>query len=201
MTVIELLKDLGVFTILIAALGWLAREIGKHLLNKNIKIHELELNQQLVKFKSELELIAQKQNKLHDKRLDVIHEFYGLLSDFYINLDNLTRWKNVTGKSDEDIEKDKLDDAKRTYESGHKFSIFYEKNKLYFSTDTCLKIEGINKILRECQYDLTIQYQWMNISVDMQMTQFEKARKKIRTKVPELKLELESNFRKIIGVE
>lgn len=201
MTVIELLKDLGIFSILIAGLGWIAREIGKHLLNKNIKIHELELNQQLVKFKSELELIAQKQNKLHDKRLDVIHEFYGLLSDFYINLDNLTRWKNVTGKSEEQIEKEKLDDVKNTYESGYKFSIFYEKNKLYFSTETCLKIEEINKILRECQYDLTIQYQWMNISVDMQMTQFEKAREKIRTKVPELKLELESNFRKIIGVE
>lgn len=201
MTFLELLKDLGIFGIIVGVLGWVTKELGKYLLNKNIKFHQLSLDQQLEKYKSELDIINEKAFKLHDKRLEKIHNLYELLTDFYINVDNLTHMKNVTGLSDEEINEQKINEVKKTYESGYQFSMFYEKNKLYFDLETCELIQEILRILKECQYDLTIQYQWMNISIDMQMDFFSKAKDKIQNKIPELKEKLERKFRSIMGVE
>lgn len=201
MTTYTLLKDLGVFTAILGAITWLANVLGKHLIDKNLKIHELMLDKQLEKYKSELLLINEKESKLHDRRLDRIQELYSLLTDFYIDLDTLTRWKNVTGMGDEEIKKQQLDEAKQTFTSGHEFSMFYEKNKLYFNPETCATIEELLTIMRGCQYDLTIQYQWMNLPADLQIKHFEQARDQLRTKVPELKQELEKNFRAILRVE
>ncbi len=201
MTILTVLKDLGIFTILIGGLGWLAKVLGTHMIDKNLRIHELMLDQQLEKYKSGLLLINEKESKLHDRRLDRIQELYSLLTDFYIDLDTLTRYKNVTGMSDEELKQQQLDEAKQTFTSGHEFSIFYEKNKLYFSPDTCSTIEELLKIMRGCQYDLTIQYQWLNLSADIQIKHFEQAKDQLTNKVPELKQELEKNFRSILRVE
>lgn len=201
MTTINLLEDLGIFTGMTIAITWLIKTLGKHLIDKNLKIHELMLNQQLEKYKSELLLINEKESKLHDRRLDRIQELYSLLTDFYSDLNTLTRWRKTTGMSDDEVKKQQLEDAKQTFTSGHEFSMFYEKNKLYFSPSTCSTIEELLKIMRECQYDLTIHYQWMNLPVDLQFQHFEQAKDQLTNKVPELKKELEKDFRSILRVE
>jgi hypothetical protein len=74
-------------------------------------------------------------------------------------------------------------------------------NKLYFSIEMCAALDEIIKEMRSCQYDLTIQYQWMNLSADLQLNFFKQAKEKLEKEVPILKEQIETKFREILGVE
>lgn len=201
MDLIQLLKDLGIFTVMGVALTYLLKTLGKHFMDQNIEIHKMQLNQQLESHKAELELLNVKQSRLHDKRIETIQELYEKLTEFYVDLDTLIRWKNVTGLSEQEIKKQQFEEANKTFESGSKFSRYYLMNKLYFSKEMCVTIDEIIKEMRSCQYDLTIQYQWMNLSAELQMNSFTQAKEKLEKDVPMLKEQIETNFREILGVE
>jgi hypothetical protein len=201
MDFLQLLRDLGIFGAIATAVSYLLKTLGQHYMDQNLKIHEMQLNQKLESHKSELELINVKQSRLHDKRIETIQELYEKLTEFYIDLDTLIRWKNVTGLSDEEIKKQQFEEANKTFESGSKFSKYYLMNKLYFSKEMCASIDEIIKEMRSCQYDLTIQYQWMNLSSDLQMNSFTQAKEKLEKEVPMLKEQIEIKFRVILGVE
>ena len=201
MNFLDILKELGVFTVLAGVIAWLIRTLGKYLIDQNIKVQEYQLSQSLEKFKSELEFLNVKQSRLHEKRVGAIQKLYEYLTEFHIDLDTLIRWKNVTGMSDEQIKQQRIDEANKTFESGSKFSKYYLMNKLYFSEDVCQLIDEIIKTMRGCQYDLTIEYQWMNISPDLKIKSFEQARDKLDNDVPELKNKIELQFREILGVK
>ncbi|MCC5922465.1 MAG: hypothetical protein JJT77_01665 [Crocinitomicaceae bacterium] len=197
----SILKELGFFTAIGGALTYLIKTLGKHFMNQNLEIHKMQLNQQLESHKAELELINVKQSRLHDKRIETIQELYEKLTEFYMDLDTLIRWKNVTGLTDEEIKKQQFEEANKTFESGSKFSRYYLMNKLYFSKEMCETIDEIIKEMRSCQYDLTIQYQWINLSADLQMNSFKQAKEKLEKEVPVLKEQIETKFREILGVE
>lgn len=200
MDTFQILWNLGVFTGIGGALTYLLKTLGKQFMDQNLEIHKMQLNQQLESHKAELELINIKQSRLHDKRIDTIQELYEKLTEFYMDLDTLIRWKNVTGLSDEEIKKQQFEEANKTFESGSKFSRYYLMNKLYFSKEMCATIDEIIKEMRSCQYDLTIQYQWMNLSADLQMNSFKQAKEKLEKQVPMLKEQIETKFREILGV-
>jgi hypothetical protein len=65
----------------------------------------------------------------------------------------------------------------------------------------CSTIDEIIREMRSCQYDLTIQYQWLNLSADLQMNFFTQAKEKLEKEVSILKKQLEKKFREILGVE
>jgi hypothetical protein len=198
---LTLLKDLGVFSGFVLAITYLLKTLGKHFMDQNLKIHEMQLNQQLQKHKSELDLVLQKALKLHDHRLEKIQQFYHLLVEFHIDINQLIMIKNVTGKTDEEIKQMKIEEVKKMYESGHEFSVFYQKNKLFFSKETCKLIDELLQIMKSSQFDLSIQYQWMNLSFDLIHESFQKGKEKIESIIPKLKEQLEDNFRNILGVE
>lgn len=200
MDTFQILWNLGVFTGIGGALTYLLKTLGKQFMDQNLEIHKMQLNQQLESHKAELELINIKQSRLHDKRIDTFQELYEKLTEFYMDLDTLIRWKNVTGLSDEEIKKQQFEEANKTFESGSKFSRYYLMNKLYFSKEMCATIDEIIKEMRSCQYDLTIQYQWMNLSADLQMNSFKQAKEKLEKEVPMLKEQIETKFREILGV-
>jgi hypothetical protein len=74
---------------------------------------------------------------LHDKRIETIQELYEKLTEFYLDLDTLISWKNVTNLSEDDIKKQQFEEANKTFDSGSKFSRYYLMNKLYFSIEMC----------------------------------------------------------------
>jgi hypothetical protein len=201
MDLIQLLKDLGIFAAIGGALTYLLQSLGKKFMDQNLEIHKMQLNHQLESHKAELELANLKQSKLHEKRIQTIQELYEKLTEFYLDLDTLIRWKNVTGLTEDEIKKRNFDDANKTFESGSKFTRYYILNKLYFNADMCIKIDKIIQEMRSCQYDLTIQYQWMNLPGDLQMNSFKQAKEKLEIEVPLLKEQIESKFREILGVE
>lgn len=201
MDTFQILWNLGIFTGIGGALTYLLKTLGKQFMDQNLEIHKMQLNQQLESHKAELELINVKQSRLHDKRIETIQELYEKLTEFYMDLDTLIRWKNVTGLSDKEIKKQQFEEANKTFESGSKFSKYYLMNKLYFSKEMCATIDEIIKEMRSCQYDLTIQYQWMDLSADLQMSSFRQAKEKLEKDVPMLKEQIETKFREILGVE
>lgn len=200
MDTFQIIWNLGIFTGIGGALTYLLKTLGKQFMDQNLEIHKMQLNQQLESHKAELELINLKQSRLHDKRIETIQELYEKLTEFYMDLDTLIRWKNVTGLSDKEIKKQQFEEANKTFESGSKFCRYYLINKLYFSKEMCATIDEIIKEMRSCQYDLTIQYQWMNLSADLQMSSFRQAKEKLEKDVPMLKEQIETKFREILGV-
>ena len=207
----NIISEIGIVGIISGLIVWLIKQLGQSYIDKNVKSYELELknkselfkvelNQSFEKYKSELEFLSQKANKLHDKRLEKIETFYEMLVDFNLDMETLASWKIVTGMTPEEIEKQNLEDVQKASESGNIFFMYYQKNKLYFSIPTCELIEDIIKSLKSSHADFSFKYMFLNLSPELKMEQVKRATNEIRTEVPKLKSKLEDNFREILGV-
>ncbi len=208
----EFLKQFFTVTTITGSITWLMKELGQILINRNQKKYELdlnlktenyksELNLTTEKFKSELGLLVEKANKLHIKRIERIEEMHSLLTDFYNDMQDLISTKIVTGMSMEEIAKQNFDYVIKAGKSGNVFVSYYSKNKLYFNIETCNLIDEIIELLQESYLNFSFKYKFGTISPDVEINHIKEATEKIREKVPKIKIELEANFREIIGVE
>lgn len=196
----DIFKEIGIIGIIAGLLTWLIKELGMNIINKNLKDYEQSLNQKSELFKKELSLIAQKANKLHEKRIERIEEIYSLLTDFHNDMQNLISWKITTGMSKEEIIEQEIVNINLANDSGKKFFDYYSKNRLYFNQETCELIDEIIKLLKGSHNDFSYKYLF-NLSPDMSYQNIQRANENIREKVPRVKKALEDNFRKIIGVD
>ena len=151
----EIFKEIGIVGIFASLITWLIKSLGQRQIDKGLKQYELELSNKsdlfkqelslsFEKYKSELEFLAQKANKLHDKRIERIErieQIYSLLTDFHNEMQQLISWKVVTGMSPEEIEQKEFERVQKAGESGNKFLDYYAKNKLYFNSETCSLID------------------------------------------------------------
>lgn len=208
----KILTDIGIVGIISGLLVWLIKQLGQLLIDKNLSLYKQELqnksdlykselNQVFEKYKAELAFHSQKAFKLHDRRLEKIDELYSLLSDFYNDMFTLTTWKIVTDMTEEQIRTQEFNNTKKAGETGNKFLSYYDKNKLYFNSDTCKLIDEIIQLLKDSHSDFSFKYIFGQISPQMEIEKIKEATEKIRNKVPEVKAKLEKNFRDIIGVE
>jgi len=207
-----IIKDLGIVTIVAGLITWLIQKLGENLIAKSQKNYELklnnesekfktELNQSLEKYKSELNLIFEKSSKLHDKRIERIEELYYMLNDFHNDMQILVSLKIVTGMQQEEIQQQEFDNVTNAEVSGNKFLMYFMRHKLYFNLETCILIDEIIRLLKESHSDFSFTFIFGATSAKMQYEKVKKATEKIRIKVPAIKVKLEENFRKIIGVE
>ena len=207
----EILKDVGIVGVISGLITWLIKQLGESYLTKNAKIHQqklnnqteqfkLELNQTFEKYKSEIEFLSQKANKLHDKRIERIENIYTLLTDFFEDMQVLASWKIVAGMSKEEIETQSFENVKKAEKTGNEFLNYYSRNKLYFNSETCDLIDEIITLLKESHANFSFKYIFGTMSAEFEIEQIKEATEKIRKKVPKLKEELEENFRNIIGV-
>lgn len=208
----KILTDIGIVGIISGLLVWLIKQLGQLFIDKNLSLYKQdlqnksdlyksELNQVFEKYKAELAFLSQKAFKLHDRRLEKIDKLYSLLSDFYNDMFTLTTWKIVTGMSDKQIKKQEFENTMKAGETGSKFLSYYDKNKLYFNSDTCKLIDEIIQLLKDSHSDFSFKYIFAQISPQMEIENIKQATEKIRNKVPEVKAKIEKNFRDIIGVE
>ncbi len=197
----KILTDIGIVGIISGLIVWLIKQLGQKFIEKNISLYKQELQNKSDLYKTELAFLSQKAFKLHDKRLEKIDELYSLLSDFYNDMFTLTTWKIVTEMSGDEIKKQEYNNTMKAGDSGNKFLSYYDKNKLYFNSETCKLIDEIIQLLKESHSDFSFRYIFGQVSPQMKMENIKKATEKIRSKVPEVKTKLEKNFRDIIGVE
>lgn len=208
---LEIFEKLGILGVLGALIIYLVQQLSLHLLNRDIKKYELEINQETEKFKnelnlslekhkSELNLIYTKASKLHDKRLDHIAEIYSLLTEFHDYMQLLIGMKNTTGMTEEEKTHEELKDLKNSEIAGNQFLKYYSKHKLYFELEICSNIEEIIKLLRESHVDFSFKYIFGIGSPEFEMDKIKGISKNVREKVPELKKDLEKSFRELLGV-
>lgn len=114
------------------------------------------LSIKLEEFKTDLSLIFAKQSKLHENRLVVISDLYGKIVDLHQKMTELTIRFKIVPADKEMADKQELERIHLTGSSYNDFLIFYLKNKIYLSTETCEKIDSIQKHYSIVFYDYTI---------------------------------------------
>jgi predicted PurR-regulated permease PerM len=98
---LELIKNLGIFTIIGGLIAFIIRSFINKYFDKRIKEFELdlsnkaelykaELEKESQKYKSELDIHFSKVSRFHEKRLEIISELYNKVVDLRQNLTNLT---------------------------------------------------------------------------------------------------------------
>ena len=208
----EILESLGIVTIIGGLLTWLIKSLGQNFINKNFSAYKLqlenqsnlyknELNQALEKFKAELNLISEKATKLHSKRLERIEKIYELIINFQNDMTWLVSARVVTGMTQKEIQEQEFEQTKKAEKSGAELFNYYEKNKLYFNKDTCELLEEILKLLKDSYTDFSMKYIFGTMSAEFEIEKTKRVSENIKDKVPKIKIELENNFREIIGVE
>lgn len=161
----QIFTSLGWYSVLVAAITWLAKTIISHLLSKDIDNHKANLDketklyeqqlkaqfdskiEQIEQLKSELQIRVKENEirftKLHEKRVEIISDFYRKLEEI------LSKTLLLTLKLERDSAKDYIIHARELWVECGQVSEFFQKNKLYFSKNLAEKIESFLSIISE----------------------------------------------------
>jgi len=156
--------------------------------------------------KKNLEKIAYEQNTrfqyLHSERAEVIKKLYNLLVDLDGSLHSALRTFQAVG------ELSLVDKVNIIGDNYNSFREYYLPNKIYFDNDLCQIIEGIIETAKGVFFDITtyeVDTSGLNEryhgSILRERHEFwEKARKIHEYEISSLKVKLEEEFRKILGI-
>lgn len=209
----EIIKDLGIITIIGGLIAFLIRSfIGKYFdqkaknfeleLKNKSELYKSELEKQSQKYKSDLDIRLTKASRFHEKRLDTISDLYKLIVDVRINLANLTStFVMSTGNEEKDAE---LKEQRKTGagKSYDEFRDYYDKKRIFIPEDTC---ELIDKLKSE-SFSVLSDYHFREIHYGNMYSEFshkilKEMNEKTRETIPSILKELESDFRSTVDVE
>lgn len=200
----QLIPLLGGSVVLVGAAGWLAKKLIENRLAREIEEYKTKLkaesDAEIESLKSRLQIAAKEReiavNWLHQKRATAIETLYSALVDLQhavrIVLDILSPRNppDIRKYSSEAVMK-----LRQIYEA-------YLKAKIFLSPLTCEKIE---KVLRGIQDPMVMYNLYLGNYDDHELHTLvdvkDHAWKEIRDVVPAALGELESDFRKVLGVE
>lgn len=198
------LLALGGNVMLLAVLGWLAKSLLTHLLDKDVKRYELTLKAQtdlaLERFKSEQQLRAAEHqvrfSRLHETRAELIAAFYKAVVEFERYFRVHAHPENQLFTSDEG--------GKHSKAIGVLYGnleILYSDNRIFFNVDTCHLVDGLLEALGSIR-DLNIA---VPLRDSLDGSPVETIRipswNGIRAKITPVKDDLETNFRQLLGVQ
>jgi hypothetical protein len=187
-TALTLLRDLGVFAIGAGLLVYIARLAIQQYFDKQLQSYQTELDKEAVKF-----------TDLHQKRAEVIGEFYVKLAEFDQDMRVLV--DPMLSQGETSIE-EKIEIAA---ESGEELRTFYLKNKVYFSSDVCETMDELLGKYRDMFHDFSIAKihdpKESLPGPDKRIEQWEANWESLtEDDIPDLKDELEGQFRDLLGV-
>lgn len=199
-----ILTSIGGSAVLFAVVGWLVKSIISQFLEKDFERFKLNLQtsaqMELEKFKAELARSAYEHQitfgKLHEKRAEIIADLYAKIVDLQDSVEVFVR--NVLGVTS-DKNKENLRIIWRAADS---FKECYRKNKIFFSEDMCGLIEDLNNNLSSPVSELSMHLEMVenNDQLKPVYQAWEKAEQKIADTVSIIRREIESEFRKVLGV-
>ncbi|WP_058827492.1 hypothetical protein [Haloferax sp. Q22] len=187
-SVLNLFRDLGVFAIGAGVLVYIARLTIQQYFDKQLQSYQTKLNKEEVRF-----------SDLHQKRAEVIGEFYVHLSEFDQDMRVLA--DPMLSRGDTSRE-EKIEIAA---ESGEELRRFYLKNKVYFSSDVCETMDDLLKEYIDMFHDFSVakihDSKESLPGPDERIEQW-KANWESLTEddIPDLKNDLEGQFRDLLGV-
>ena len=184
MTIPEIiLTSFGGSALLLGAVGFLVKSIINHFLSKDVE-----------NFKNRLELTAVEHkirfSNLHEKRALIISKLFELISEVHQLAKSFTSPLGFVGE-------DKMKEFEDTYKKISDLSNFFDKNRIYFSEDTC---NGVEELIRSFR-DPTIKF-GVTLSEDLKKEKIKawtEAWEDVDKKVPPIRQRLESEFRGILG--
>lgn len=174
-------------------------EVYKSELQLKSNEHKLTLDKDLKDYESKLNLFISKSNLLHQRRLDILSELYQKLVFLNRTMFEMTRLVKFVyeGEDNDASENKRIMDAGLAYND---FSEYFDKNKIYFSTDICDLIVKLKKEFWESYNDYTFRSKFNMPPSDMTYQQAKDAAKKIDDDVPKILEIIEEEFRKLVGV-
>ncbi|WP_397452548.1 hypothetical protein [Pseudomonas sp. NA-150] len=209
--IVQLIASASVSALLTTALIWLSKSLITERLKNAIKneydqkleTHKAQLKAQseieIEKLRAQLNITATEHevrfSRLHEKRAEVLAETYSLLRELLATLSNYVKLFESAG----DIPKAQRRDA--TVDALNNFRNFYAKRLVFIPKETAKKLETLDrnfiKIYNEFLYTVELipnkdnnTYQnWVNI--------FDR----VNTEARDALLELEDEFRKLLGDE
>ena len=205
---IDLLRDLGLFGLAVAALGWVAKTLGQHFIDQRFSVFESELNlvaqqqklaldQDLERHKSDLNLEYIKRSRIHEQRLEVMSHLYELLVELDETMQEVTALlKTGTG---EDRETRRQREMKEAHEAYRAFRHYFTRNRILLSEDTCSLVERLESEYAESFRIGTFPDRWNAPYTEGVIKMAQEASDKVRKHIPPLRQELEQDFRRQLG--
>ena len=191
---------------LILVMGWLAKSLITHLLDKDIGSYKLTLqtekNAEIEKLKHDLDRVINEHKvrfeKLHERRDMVIATLYSRIVEFYQAID---RFVDFAILLDQDgIEKE----SQLLWKAVDSFKNYSEKNRIYFSEEICERLDSLYKAADKPTSSLMIAAEYSEIDKEGDKTLIEswqEARDALEGDVKKIRETLESDFRALLGVK
>ena len=208
----EIVKSVGLVSIVSGLVVWLIKQLGQHFIDRKFKAYELELKyksndyahqleKSLEDHRSKLSLVFTKASKLHDRRLEIISELYKKLVLLNQAMQTMTAlWKLAS----EDKKADDAAENERIKNAGDKYSEFYSyylENKVFFSIEICELLDSLRNGYYDSYWDYTAKQRFGFTDFELNYENAKKASENVQEKIPPILNQLESEFRKMIGVE
>ena len=190
--ILEIIKVSGQVGIFAIAIYWIQKLIDN------------SATKRLEEYKKTLSLLQSKETTLHSKRYEVIETLYNNLVDLDFSMRTLT---NPVKFSPPDFEKYEAELVSKANESFQTYHIFFEKNKIYFSEQTCKLINDIRDAFYQALWDYNQHKIFKAHGIDDKKLIDEayqnliKSYKSLKDEIPKLRSELEKEFRKILVVQ
>ncbi len=171
---------------------WLVRSVFLHWLNRDIEsyktgLHTIAVEQQ-IKF-----------SRLHNDRAVVIRKLYTKL----VRMEkSVYTFMNPFG-TENDLPTN--EQQKNAFHDAWEFIWYFDDNRIFFVTRVCDIIEQIYKEFKLAWYDFTVYQKYSESSLprlqSINRNRQNKAFTSIKEKMPELRIQLENEFREMLGVE
>lgn len=184
---LELMKTLGSVTVISGFIVWLIQRVIALFFSHNLE-----------KFKSDLQKEALthqiRYETMHAERAQVTKNLYAKLTMTHRDLGSLMSMFQAAG----DISQ--VEKTKKAAESANEFTDYFEQNKIFLDKKLASKIEVLSKTFRSAwiKYDT---HKMLNNHSNESMKYWEDSWDIINKRVPEIKQEIEHDFRAIIGIE
>ena len=189
MNYIDLLKNLGIFGIIIVGCVFILRSAVRIIFMKDLEKFKADLSIEAIQFRIRYE-------RLHSERAEVIKEVYKMISRTYRNLDSYII--KISASSREEI-------GKKTADEANLLVNYYEENRIFFEEelikDIDVLIENFRKIwslLESARITARIEG---GGEFSINYGQLLEAKKELDEKIPKIKKLIENKFREIIGIE
>ena len=192
-SLLNLVRDLGLFAAGTAALGWVARDAIRQYFDKQLQGFQSGLNKELQAVQSQLDCDNMVYSQLHAERVEVVSELYRMLVEFDEEMQRVGRLTN------EEREKEgSLDQAVKLL---IEFRQYYSIKKIYFPKRICSHIEQLLP-----HYGLMVMEAGNTrigiylFALDTMLNEYSGGRSK-NEQVEKLKGELEDHFGELLGVD
>ena len=168
----------------VAVMAYLLRGFFNRALDRDLERYKSELKRQDHEFRTRFSL-------LHEKRAEVISEFYSRMVKAVGHLKNLTAVLRM-GREDSLLEQ-----KKETVHHLNEMSQFFHEHELYFDESTAEKINSLIQILRESftEFDVAQPGEEIEHGPQADPDMWRSAHKRVGEEVPPIKEELKEQFR------